>query len=115
MRYILLFTCIPVFPVDFPKLQEYDIYQGGNRNIMKLKKIISLLLATVIVMSVFAVSTIALADESDDFEYTVLDDGTAEITKYIGSNLLGGVTLLESAMWGFRLVSRIFRLFKRFR
>ena len=39
MRYILLFTCIPVFPVDFPKLQEYDIYQGGNRNIMKLKKI----------------------------------------------------------------------------
>lgn len=37
------------------------------------------------------------------------------ITKYIGSNLLGGVTLLESAMWGFRLVSRIFRLFKRFR
>lgn len=53
---------------------------------MKLKKIISLLLATVIVMSVFAVSTIALADESDDFEYTVLDDGTAEITKYIGSS-----------------------------
>lgn len=37
------------------------------------------------------------------------------IIKYIGSNLLGGVTLLESAMWGFRLVSRIFRLFKRFR
>lgn len=54
--------------------------------IMKLKKIISLLLATVIVMSVFAVSTIALADESNDFEYTVLDDGTAEITKYIGSS-----------------------------
>lgn len=53
--------------------------------IMKLKKIISLLLATVIVMSVFAVSTIALADESNDFEYTVLDDGTAEITKYNGS------------------------------
>lgn len=43
MRYILLFTCIPVFPVDFPKLQEYDIYQGGNRNIMKLKKIWSVI------------------------------------------------------------------------
>ena len=43
MRYILLFTCIPVFPVDFPKLQEDDIYQGGNRNIMKLKKIWSVI------------------------------------------------------------------------
>ena len=43
MRYILLFTCIPVFPVDFPKLQEYDIYQGENRNIMKLKKIWSVI------------------------------------------------------------------------
>lgn len=43
MRYILLFACIPVFPVDFPKLQEYDIYQGGNRNIMKLKKIWSVI------------------------------------------------------------------------
>ena len=43
MRYILLFTCIPVFPVDLPKLQEYDIYQGGNRNIMKLKKIWSVI------------------------------------------------------------------------
>lgn len=43
MRYIHLFTCIPVFPVDFPKLQEYDIYQGGNKNIMKLKKIWSVI------------------------------------------------------------------------
>ena len=43
MRYILLFACIPVFPVDFPKLQEYDIYQGGNKNIMKLKKIWSVI------------------------------------------------------------------------
>ena len=32
-----------VFPVDFPKLQEYDIYQGGNKNIMKLKKIWSVI------------------------------------------------------------------------
>ncbi|HIZ27039.1 hypothetical protein [Barnesiella sp. An55] len=37
------------------------------------------------------------------------------VTKYIGSNLLSGVTLLESAIWGFRLMSRIFRMFKRFR
>ena len=43
MRYIHLFACIPVFRVDFPKVQEYDIYQGGNRNIMKLKKIWSVI------------------------------------------------------------------------
>ena len=43
MGYIHLFTSIPVYPVDFPKLQEYDIYQGGNKNIMKLKKIWSVI------------------------------------------------------------------------
>ena len=32
-----------------------------------------------------------------------------------GSNLLSGFTLLESAVWGFRLVSRIVRMFRRFR
>lgn len=53
---------------------------------MKFKKWISLLLAVVLAVSSLAASTIALADTSGDFEYTVLDDGTAEITKYIGSN-----------------------------
>lgn len=37
------------------------------------------------------------------------------VTKYISSNLLSGFTLLESAVWGFRLVSRIVRMFRRFR
>lgn len=37
------------------------------------------------------------------------------VTKYIGSNLLNGFTLFESALWGFRLVSRIVRMFRRFR
>lgn len=37
------------------------------------------------------------------------------VTHYIGSNLLNGISVLESAIWGFRLVSRLFRMFKRFR
>lgn len=41
--------------------------------------------------------------------------GARAVTKHIGNSLLGGVTLLESAIWGFRLMSRIFRMFKRLR
>lgn len=52
---------------------------------MKFKKWISLLLAVVLAVSSLAASTIALADTSGDFEYTVLDDGTAEITGYTGN------------------------------
>ena len=40
---------------------------------------------------------------------------TRSITRYIGNNLLSGISVLESAIWGFKLVSRIFRIFKRFR
>ena len=40
---------------------------------------------------------------------------TRSITHYIGNNLLSGISVLESAIWGFKLVSRIFRIFKRFR
>lgn len=53
---------------------------------MKLKKAISLLLAILFAVSSLTLSTIALADTSSDFEYTVLDDGTAEIAKYIGNS-----------------------------
>lgn len=52
---------------------------------MKFKKWISLLLAVVLAVSSLAASTIALADTSGDFEYTVLDNGTAEITGYTGN------------------------------
>ena len=35
------------------------------------------------------------------------------VSKYIGNSLLDGFTMLESAIWGYRLISRIFRLFRR--
>lgn len=45
------------------------------------------MLSLVMLISISAgISFTVSADSSDDFEYTVLDDGTAEITKYIGSN-----------------------------
>lgn len=37
------------------------------------------------------------------------------VTQYLGSSLLNGFSVIESAIWGFKLFSRIFRLFKRFR
>lgn len=76
---------------------------------MKLKKAISLLLAILFAVSSLTLSTIALADTSSDFEYTVLDDGTAEITKYNGNtsklvipNKIDGYTVKKigySAFW----------------
>ena len=37
------------------------------------------------------------------------------VSGYIGGRLLNGFTMIESAIWGFRLISRIFRIFRKFR
>lgn len=51
-----------------------------------MKKILCLILSLAMLVSISAgVSLTASADTSGDFEYTVLDDGTAEITSYIGT------------------------------
>lgn len=52
----------------------------------KTKKPISILLAIIMLLSITSgFSCSVLADTSSDFEYTVLDDGTAEITGYTGN------------------------------
>ena len=51
-----------------------------------MKKVISTLLAIMMLFSVISMAEItAFAATSGDFEYQILDDGTAEITKYKGS------------------------------
>ena len=51
-----------------------------------ITKSISVVLALLMLVSVFAVAPItASAGTNGDFEYEVLDDGTAEITDYSGS------------------------------
>lgn len=37
------------------------------------------------------------------------------VSGYIGGHLLNSFTMIESAIWGFRLISRIFRIFRKFR
>ena len=54
---------------------------------MKNKRILSLLLAVMILLSSLPFAGVtALAATSGDFEYELLKDGTAKITKYIGSD-----------------------------
>ena len=36
------------------------------------------------------------------------------VSGYIGGRLLNSFTMIESAIWGFRLISRIFRIFRKF-
>lgn len=51
-----------------------------------MKKVISFMLSLVMLVSISAgISFTVSADSSGDFEYTVLDDGTAEIINYTGS------------------------------
>mgnify|MGYP001043862871 FL=1 len=53
----------------------------------KLNKITSVLLSAIMVIGIFSVIPFAAGAEtkgtSDSFEYSVLDDGTASITKYV--------------------------------
>ena len=52
-----------------------------------IKKILSIVLALLMLISVFAVAPItASAEVSGDYEYEILDDGTIEITDYNGSD-----------------------------
>ncbi len=37
------------------------------------------------------------------------------VSKYIGGSLLNSFTMLESAIWGYRLISRLFRIFRKFK
>ena len=39
----------------------------------------------------------------------------APFSEAIGGRLLNSFTMIESAIWGFRLISRIFRIFRKFR
>ncbi len=38
---------------------------------------------------------------------------TQSTSNFIGGRLLNGFTVLDSAIWGFRIISRIFRFFRR--
>lgn len=69
-----------------------------------IKKSLSVFLALVMLLSVFAVASVsANAKKSGDFEYIVLDDGTAEITDYLGS----AANLIIPNMFGTNVVSTI--------
>lgn len=60
-----------------------------------MKKLISLFLSLIMLISVFTVIPIsAQAKKSGDFEYAVTKDGTAKITKYIGTK--GKITIPET-------------------
>jgi hypothetical protein len=76
------------------------------------KKIISLLLSVIMIMSVFTIvpfsmsateaEVAATAETEGDYEYYVLDDGTAEITKYKGK---GGDIAIPSSLGGYPVTS----------
>ena len=53
----------------------------------QIKKSLSIGLALLMLVSLFAVAPItASAEISGDYEYQILDNGTAEITKYSGKD-----------------------------
>ncbi len=52
----------------------------------KLKKVLSVIMTVVMLISVFGGMNISFAATSGDFKYSVLSDGTAEITDYTGSD-----------------------------
>ena len=52
-----------------------------------MKKFVSLFLSLVMLFSITAgIDLSVFADTSGDYEYTILDDGSVEITKYTGSD-----------------------------
>lgn len=52
----------------------------------KIKQTIIIMLVVILLLCYVPTSTIATASEANDFEYTILADGTAEITKYNGTS-----------------------------
>ena len=85
---------------------------SGGMNMEKCKKIISLLLALIIALSVFSIvpfsvgaaeaDSAATGETDGDYQYSIIKDGTAEITKYIGS---GGNVTIPSALGGLAVTS----------
>ncbi len=68
-----------------------------------MKKVISLLLSVMMLLSVTTgLNFSALANSSDDYEYEILDDGTAEITDYYGD---GGDVTIPSIIDGYTVTS----------
>ena len=59
--------------------------KGGTEMKTKLRKSLSVIMTAVMLISVFAGMNISFAATSGDFKYSVLSDGTAEITDYTGS------------------------------
>lgn len=80
-----------------------------------MKKTLSILLSIVMLLSITAgLNFSAYANTSGDYEYEVLDDGTAQITKYNGngSNLtipskLDGCTVTSIGKWAFSGCSKL--------
>ena len=78
----------------------------------KTKKIISLLLSVIMIMSVFTIvpfsmsateaEVAATAETEGDYEYRILDDNTAEITGYSGG---GGDVTIPSTLGGYTVTS----------
>ena len=76
---------------------------------MKTKNIVSIVIALVMLLSVISVAPISVsAATSGDYEYEILDDGTAEITEYSGSateleipDTLGGYTVTSIGEYAF--------------
>ncbi|MBQ9472707.1 MAG: leucine-rich repeat domain-containing protein, partial [Ruminococcus sp.] len=76
------------------------------------KRIISLLLSVIMIMSVFSIvpftagaveaEAAATAETEGDYKYDVLYDGTAEITKYTGE---GGDVTIPSSLGGYIVTS----------
>ena len=58
------------------------------------RRTISLVMSVIMVLSCFAGMTFSVgAETSGDYEYEVLDDGTAAITKYVGRDRKSDVTI----------------------
>ena len=59
---------------------------------------------------------IAIAEQQKNVNEVVAPFSEAKsVSGYIGGRLLNSFTMIESAIWGFRLISRIFRIFRKFR
>ena len=58
---------------------------------------------------------IAIAEQQKNVNVVAPFSEAKSVSGYIGGRLLNSFTMIESAIWGFRLISRIFRIFRKFR
>jgi hypothetical protein len=71
----------------------------------KMKKILSMLIAMVFAVGIFSALPFTVSGstlKSGDYEYKVLDDGTASITDYTG---IGGDIEIPSKLGGYKVTS----------